>query len=143
MPIYWTAERLGTGERFACAIRPQRPLPDLILKHLELTEEHFAGAQSLEEVRAAWQAFQRPGDILAVYNSSTARLLPQLTIRPISCLVLKAIDFNPERRYSTLDHLVAAERLTVGPAKHPGRAGKRLASVVALIEHLRRLKKRE
>ena len=141
VPVYWTAQRLGTGERFACAIRPQVPLPSSILGHLELTEKHFADALSLEEVRAAWERFQQPGDILAVYNTSTARLLAQLTTRPATCLVLKSVDFNPQRRYRTLAELVAAEGLAVALPQCPGRAGKRLASAVALIGHLRGLKR--
>lgn len=32
------------------------------------------------------------------------------------------------------------EALTVLPARHPGRAGKRLARIAALISHLRALK---
>ena len=140
VPVYWTAQRLGTGERFTCAIQPPIPLQACILGHLELTEEHFADALPLNEVRAAWDVFQRPSDVLAVYNNSTARLLAQITNRSAACLVLKSVDFNPQRRYSTLDELVAAEGLAVAPAQHPGRAGKRLASVVALIGHLRVLK---
>jgi DTW domain-containing protein len=140
VPVYWTALRLGTGEAFACTIQPPRPLASSILRHLELTEEHFAAALPLDKARAAWQAFQRPDDVLAVYNAGTARLLPQLTSRPTACLMLKSIDFNPERRYGTLDDIVAAECLTVAPSQCPGRAGRRLASIVALIKHLRRLK---
>jgi hypothetical protein len=141
VPVYWTAQRVGTGERFACAIRPRVPLQSTILGHMELTEEHFADALPLDAVRAAWEHFQRPGDLLAVYNTSTARLLAQLTNRPAPCLVLKSVDFNPRRRYSTLAELVASEGLVVAPAVSPGRAGKRLASAVALIGHLRGLKR--
>jgi DTW domain-containing protein len=140
VPVYWTALRLGTGERFTCAIQNHVPLPASILAHLELTEEHFAGALPLDEVRAAWQAFQRPDDVVAVYNQGTARLLGQIANPSTACLVLKSVDFNPRRRYSLLDGLVAAEGLAVAPPQHPGRAHKRLASIVALIEHLRALK---
>ncbi len=42
VPVYWAAQRLGTGERFASAIQPPVPLQASILRHLELTEEHFA-----------------------------------------------------------------------------------------------------
>ncbi len=137
VPVYWAAQRLGNGERFACAIQPPVPLQASILGHLELTEEHFADALPIHEVRAAWQGFQRPNDVFAVYNHGTARLLAQLASRSTACLVLKSIDFNPQRRYSTLDELVAVERLAIAPAREPGRAGKRLANVAALIKHLR------
>ncbi|HEX4142304.1 MAG TPA: tRNA-uridine aminocarboxypropyltransferase [Pirellulales bacterium] len=140
VPVYWAAQRLGTGERFASAIQPPVPLQASILRHLELTEEHFADAPSLNEVQAAWEVFQRPNDIMAVYNHSTARLLSKITNRSAACLVLKSVDFNPHRRYSTLDEVAAGEGLAIAPVCSPGRAVKRLASVVALIKHLRRLK---
>lgn len=137
VPVYWTAQRLGTGERFTCAIQNHVPLPASILAHLELTEEHFADALPLKEVQSAWESFRRPNDVFAVYNHGTARLLGQIANQSTACLVLKSVDFNPQRRYSMLDELVAAEGLAVAPARHPGRAGKRLASIVALIGHLR------
>lgn len=140
VPVYWTAQRLGTGERFTCAIQSHVPLPASMLAHFELTAEHFAGALPLEEARAAWQAFQRPSDVFAVYNQGTARLLGKIANRSTECLVLKAVDFNPQQRYGTLDEIVTAEQLTVAPSQHPGRSGKRLASIVALIGHLRELK---
>ena len=139
-PVFWTAQRLGCGELFTSAIQPPYYLESSILRHLELTEEHFTHAISLNEMRAQWNQFLRPGDILVVYNQSTAKLLARISNRNIRCLVLKSIDFNPQQRYSTLDDLIAGEGLTVAPAQHPGRAGKRLASVVAFIRHLRALK---
>ena len=140
VPVYWTAQRLGSGERFARAIQPPARLPSSLLGHFELSEEHFRSALPLAEARAAWQAFERPDDVLVVYNTSTARLLARLTSRSTPCLVLKSVDFNPDRRYGALDELVAGEGLAVAPPQHPGRAGKRLASILALIEHLRTLK---
>jgi DTW domain-containing protein YfiP len=140
VPVYWTAERLATGERFACAIEPPAPLSAKLLNHFELAAAHFQSALSLAAARAAWQAFQRPDDIPVVYNASTARQLATLSGRHIPCLILKSVDFNPERSYGTLDEAIAGENLTVPPANHPGRAGRRLASIAALIEHLRAMK---
>lgn len=138
-PVYWVAERVGTGERFACSIQSGAPLQDSFLRHLELTPAHFAQALSPTEVRRRWAAFERPSDTLAVYHQGTARLFTQITAGSTACLVLKSIDFNPLKRYATLDELVTAEGLASGPAQHPGRAGKRLANVVALVEHLNTL----
>jgi DTW domain-containing protein YfiP len=138
-PIYWVAQRLGTGERFACAIQPELPLQESFLGHLELTRGDFSRALSPAEFRASWAAFQRPRDTLAVYSPSTARLLTRINAHSTPCLVLKSVDFNPLRRYGTLDELLTAEGLVSGPAQHPGRAGKRLANALALVQHLNRL----
>ncbi len=140
VPVYWTAERLGTGERFACLISPPAPPQEAMLRHWKLSAEDFSDAVTLDEARTRWQAFQRADDVVAVYNNGTARLLEQITHRPPRCIVLKSIDFNPLRRYATLDELMAAEGLTVAPDQLPGRAGRRLANAVALIEHLRALR---
>jgi len=141
-PLFWVAERLMSGERFACTIQSETVVDDSLLGHLELTRADFASALSLDEARAAWEAFLRPGDRLAVYSRSTVRLLENLHANRVACLVLKAIDSHAERCYSTLDELVAAERLTIEPIRHPGRAGKRLANVKALVHSLHALANR-
>ena len=138
-PVYWVAERLGTGERFCAAIEPQFDLDGTFLNHLELTADDFAGALSMDEARGAWRSFLRPNDSMAVFNQSVARLLSQLSDRGESCLVLKSVDFDSERRYGSLEELLMAEGLTIAPARHRGRAGKRLAVVAAFVRHLHTL----
>ncbi|MFN0021977.1 MAG: tRNA-uridine aminocarboxypropyltransferase [Pirellulaceae bacterium] len=139
MPVYWVAERLGSGERFACTLRPDDPMTDSFLTHLELTSDDFSGALSPEEARSSWSAFHRPQDTIAVYNQSSANLLQQLSSLPSKYLVLKSVDFHPQRRYGTLDELVAAEGLQVDPPQNPGRAGRRVAQIAALVRHLNAL----
>ena len=138
-PVYWVAERLGTGERFCMAIEPQFRLEQSFLDHLELTADDFAGASSLEQAREAWRTFLRPTDSTAVFNPSVARLLAQLSDRGESCLVLKSVDLDAQRRYGTLEALLLDEGLAIAPARHPGRAGKRLAVVAAFVRHLHAL----
>jgi DTW domain-containing protein YfiP len=145
LPVYWVAERLGSGERFACAICPPAPLDDAILGHLELTAADFADALSLADAQRAWQAFLRPTDTLAVYNQGTARLLADLSPSslharsPAPTLLLKSVEFNPERSYGTLDEIIEAEVLTILPAPRHGRAYRRLANAIALVRHLHEL----
>lgn len=138
-PLFWVAERMVSGERFTSAIRPEAELRDPFLERLELTREEFAAAPSLAETRSRWAAFLRPADRVAVYHRGAARLLERLGAGPAPCLVLKAIDFNPSRRYRTLDELIAAERLVIDPPRHAGRAGRRLANAKALVLHLHAL----
>ncbi len=135
LPVYWAAERLGTGERFACVIQPEFPVREEFLGHLELTQEDFAAALSFEDACASWAAFRRPGDTLAVYNQGTARLLSCISARPTPCLVLKSAGLQPRRQIGTLDDLLIAEGVVAAPAQVPGRAGKRLANVAALVRH--------
>ncbi len=135
-PVFWVAQRFGTGERFACAIQPDFPLQESFLGHLELTHEHFSQALSPDEFCRSWAAFQRPSDTLVVYSHNTAHLLTRISANCTPCLVLKSVDFNPQQRYRSLDELLTGEGLVSAPAQHPGRAGKRLANALALVRHL-------
>ena len=98
-----------------------------------------AGALSHAEFRAAWRAFQRPGDTLAVYNQGTAQLLRDIRADFTPWLVLKSVELNLDRRNRALDELLAELQVVVGPAQHPGRAGQRLANALALARHLNAL----
>jgi DTW domain-containing protein YfiP len=139
LPVYWVAERLVTGEHITCAIRSPTVLPDALLGHFELTRKDLLVAVTLDEARASWASFLRPDDIVAVYNQSVADLLAQLGAGAGRCLVLKSIALHPHRRHGTLEDLARAERLLITPAKHPGRAGRRLANVKALVHYLNAL----
>ncbi len=57
LPVYWTAERLGTGERFACLIEPPAPPQEAMLRHWDLTVEDFVGAVRLDERAARGRRF--------------------------------------------------------------------------------------
>lgn len=138
-PLVWVAERMVSHERFVSLIRPTVPLDDQLLAHFELERADFETAPTLEEARRAWQAFLRPDDRIAMYGPSTARLAATLDIDPRDCVLLKAIDFNPDQRYATLDDVLTGERLTVEPPIHASRAGQRLANAKALVQHLHAL----
>ena len=67
------------------------------------------------------------------------RLLDQSGATTIPCLVLKSVDFNPQQRYGTLDELLVAEGIEATSPRHPGRAGKRSANLLAFVRHLHAL----
>jgi DTW domain-containing protein YfiP len=135
-PLYWVAERLGSGERFARLIRPDFAISDGLLGHLELSRQDLLEAVSTAEARKAWAAFRQPGDVLAVYNPGVARQLVQLDPDGPACLVLKSVYLGGPRAGATLDDQLRAEGVTPLPAAHPGRAGKRLANLAAWVRCL-------
>lgn len=135
-PVYWVAERLGTGECFSCRVRPVHEPNAELLGHWELTADDFAQAVTTTEARERWQAFLRPTDVLTVFNQGVARLAAELGTALATCLVLKSVDFGTERRFATLDEWLAAASLVTGSPQQPGRAGKRLANLAALVRHL-------
>ena len=140
-PIYWVAERLGSGERFATAIESDKTLNDAFLSHLKLGAEHFESAMTPEQFRSSWQAFLQPNDTLAVYHQSTVRLLKNIGGKAVTCHVLKSVDFTAHR--GTLENVISAEGIAIGPVNHAGRAGERLAKAVALVRHLHGLAQAE
>ena len=77
-----------------------------------------------------------PGDTVAVYSQSTARLLQAADADFARCLVLKSVAFRPAGQNGTLDQILAAEGIPCPSPWHSGRAGKRLANAVALARHL-------
>ncbi len=132
-PICWVARRLADGSEFACTLIPRQPLSDVVLGHLELTNDHFAAALSVTEAKRRWAAFQRPGDIVAVFQPGTAELLSHLVDGPWPCLVLKSIDLKslPE----SADVVEAAHEFAL--LKQPlGRATKRLTAAINLVRKL-------
>lgn len=138
-PVFWVAERLGSGERFACALEPCQPLEARHMELFQLGPADFAGACSPCEARRRWNAFHRPTDRLVAYNQGTVDLLHELCGARVECLTLKAVNFHPRRRYASLDHLIEGEGILSPAPSHPSRAGSRLANAVALTRYLHAL----
>jgi DTW domain-containing protein len=138
-PIYWVAQRLGTGESFSCTLTPHRPLDDVFLGHLQLTWANFEAAMSLDEARLQWAQFQRPTDIVTVLHPGTARLFSYLARDRDPCLVLKSVDLELKSGQQALGGAFSSRRVPVASAHHPGRAGQRLADAIAYVWRLNEL----
>lgn len=136
-PISWVAQRLGDGEAFAHTIVPPRPLDDSFLKHAALTCEDFTSALSLDEARRRWNTFQRPKDVVVVYQPGTARLFSYLAGAAASCLVLKSVGWKALEERLASDGMFAAPHETLHPRL--GRASERLAETIALVRRLNAL----
>ncbi len=136
-PLVWIAERLATGERFLSIVRPQSPLNDRFVQHLELPRSMLEQGEPLETARERWRTFLREDDFLVVYHPGAARLAQQMANDHPASLILKAIDDPVLRRVRDLDSLTAALSLSLAEPWHPGRAARRLAQTIALAQHLR------
>lgn len=134
-PIYWVAERLGTGERFESALHPPFALSSTFLKHIELPSAVFEQAPSVDVVRQGWQAFLRPSDTIAYYYSNIPKLLDEFSGPCHPRLHLKSIQLA-DRPHKTLEQLLAALKVEVSSMAGAGRPGKRLAATVALAIYL-------
>ncbi len=135
-PVYWVAERLGTGERFERAILPPIVLSESFLGHLELAESDFSEAVSMDTFRHQWGSFLQPTDTLAYYYSNCTRLLNAIGDSSHAKIYLKSIQLHRGKKNGTLEELLEALHVVLGDAHCQGRAGKRLASSIALARHL-------
>ncbi|MBS0208038.1 MAG: DTW domain-containing protein [Planctomycetes bacterium] len=138
-PLYWVAERIGSGERLCCALAPMSPLSNAFLGHLALPAETFAGGATLGEFEDRWRAFVRPDDLLVAFNQSTPRLLSHVGHDPGRWLLLKSIDMQSPWPFDALDDDTLAAALPAGATCLPGRAGRRLAWTIAYVKYLNHL----
>lgn len=119
-PIYWTAVRLGSGERFDCAIESAAFQDSKLMQHLRLDERITDTAVTMSEFRSRWHAFLEPDDQLAIQHHGTAKLLRTVDADFAPVVILKAINVpatsdeiptpNP-KRVSSLASSRASERL--------------------------------
>jgi len=138
LPVYWVAERIGTGETFVAAIHHGEGChAEDVLKHLELSELDFEDTISFDEFRANWLAFVRPTDSLAAFHSSTFKLLENVGIPCPKYLSLKSVNLPDAAGVfsSNLEHFIRKQGVDVN-VKLPGRAGRRLANAVYYARYL-------
>lgn len=136
-PVYWVAKRLGTNELFAAAIDPG---PDSLsakqLRHLDLDSSFFEQAMCIEEFAKSWREFSRPTDTLGVFKHGSLNLLKSAGLATDPSFVLKCVKTQPGQKLHSLHHVIEAHRLQPEPVDFPGRAGRRLAGVIAYAKYL-------
>jgi DTW domain-containing protein YfiP len=135
--VHWVAHRVVTGETFAMVVAPRNPLATGTAGHCGIAETVLRGGASLAEFRAAWRAFARDTDILCGWGPY------------VHALIEETGAFAPPERF---DLRALARLFAHGPAgspggfaarvgarapasTEPGRAGDRLAKVVAVADY--------
>jgi len=134
--VYWTAQRLVSGERFDLALAFDPAPTDSLLRHLELPASAFANAASWGELEAQWNAFLKPNDTLVFYYSHIRHWLERLSEPAQDYLYLRGIQFNKRQKNGTLDDVLQKLQITPDVSSLPSRPAKRLANTIALIEYL-------
>ena len=139
--VQWLAVRVATGERFAAVVRPQGPLAPRTAEIVGLTPAQIAAGMPGPALAAAFSRFLRDGDVVCAWGEHVLPLFTGMTgvqlprtvdLRHIACAV-------GNRRVGTLaDYAGATGR--IGAPLGEGRGGRRLAEVVAVLEHLMALR---
>lgn len=137
-PLQWVAIRMETGQCFQHFAAPAHGAPDAVhLRCLSLSERDLAGATGLADLRAAWKAFLRPGDVVAAWNASTLAM-HELLAPGVPGVQLKQAYANVRRGApGVLDEVLAREGLTAPSLALAGRAGVRLGNAYTIARWLR------
>ncbi|MFT5524019.1 MAG: DTW domain-containing protein YfiP [Pirellulaceae bacterium] len=138
-PVYWLAQRLSSGESFRSAIRPDIQLEPSICDHYELPETFFNDAIAPADFARKWESFLRPDDVLVVYYKGTLQLLKNIGVKTGASVILKTVCRNLGLRGYSIEDLCNSNNILTPTALHPGRAGRRLALAIALVQQLPKL----
>ncbi len=139
--VYFTAQRIASGEYFQSAIESPSFADAVFLEHLKLPAEIAEQAVSLSEFQRQLRGFLRPADQLVVYHPNTARSLRRLMIGPAtglaSPIVLKSVQIHDQQPQQTLSDFLVDQGFS--PAdfnRGTSRSTERLALAIALVRYL-------
>jgi DTW domain-containing protein YfiP len=135
--VHWVARRVVTGETFGMFVAPRNPLAAGTVGHCGIPDAVLRGGAGLAEFQSAWRAFVRDTDILCGWGPYVHELLDG------------AGAFVPERRFDlraqarlflhgpagSPSDFAARVMAPAAPSTEPGRAGERLAKVVAVADY--------
>lgn len=136
--LYLVAQRVADGALFAEAVRPGEPAPtEFHLSRMGLDLATLHAGLGLDELRRRWQAFVRPGDVVAAWNQSTLDVLVEQVAPATSPLHLKAVYCNRRRAAcGDLADVLASHDVQSESVPVLGRAAMRLGGAVAMARLL-------
>lgn len=132
--VYWVAQRLATGERFAEVVAPRRAVTPSTAIYTQLSHERIAAGCSMDELLARWRAFVRPDDVVCAWGQCALGVL----LRNGGELPRTRFDLRPIARGLAGARVGALESFhaTLGApavAQLEGRAGLRVAMLVDVV----------
>jgi DTW domain-containing protein YfiP len=137
--VHWTACRVATGETFDFVAAPRNPLAPSTPSHTRLAPEQLSAGGSVAELFARWRAFLRDSDVVCAWG----HYAPALFREEGGALPGAPIDLRDaarrlvESKVGTLEDFSERVGARPGACAISGRAGDRLARLVAIAEHLR------
>jgi hypothetical protein len=133
------AERIATGARFATILAARRPLAASVPVHLELPPERFSSGESVAAARRRFAEFLRPDDRMCCWGRYPLDLLRaegfpigrDLNLREAAARALGRSPGGPEDAARAL-----AEGTDPRTPWTDGRAGRRIAALATILDHL-------
>ncbi len=135
--VHWVALRLATREVFHCIVKPTRRLCPRTPTLVELDEETLAGGVSKAAFDERWRAFLKPSDVLIGWGHHPLTFVENLEEERARFVDLRAATKEwAKERTGTVEDVAQSLGLTPEPLG-PGRAGRRLAQLEAVLDFLR------
>ena len=137
--VHWVAHRPATGESFSAVIAPRRPLAPGTSRHVDLDPAVMQAGIAPQRWQSDWAQFLRPDDQLVGWGTYYRDLAAAEGVP----LAAPFLDLRPElshllhRRLGTVEACGEALQLTPVDLGMPGRAGRRLGTLIAMLERLR------
>ena len=147
-PVYVCAQRISLGhstvdaaveDQFVRRIESQEDLTPIGLSHMGLQIEDFETAPSIEAFCDQWSEFLRPSDRLVAYHSSSIDLLKNANASVPIYDLLQGIIYDSKREFNGIAEYLESFGKQIDAPICKGRGGQRLASAVALVQHLREM----
>ncbi|HTJ47555.1 MAG TPA: tRNA-uridine aminocarboxypropyltransferase [Kofleriaceae bacterium] len=135
--VHWAAYRPASGQTFSMIAAPRGALSPTATFHTALSEEQLLGGAAREAVLDAFAAWSRPTDVMIVWGHYGAKLWRASGGAPIAAWIdLREVARNLQQgKVGTLE-AYAGE---IDAALAPGRAGRRLAMIDAIVRRFRAL----
>jgi DTW domain-containing protein YfiP len=139
--VHWVACRISTGELFDRVVAPARPLAPRTPSYVELDEPTLRAGGTHEALFESFRGFLRETDVVCFWGHYAAALFVSSGgALPASRLDLRtASRDHAKARVGTLEEHIARTGAHVPPPRVPGRAGRRLAQLSALVGYFREL----
>jgi len=133
--VHWVAHRPASGEHFEMIAAPEHPLSPSTTFHCELTEDQLRSGAPRSALLERFAQFCRPSDVVCAWGHHGPNLITACGGR----LPLERVDLRAASRLLTNRKLgsledYAATLAPVGPPLGAGRAGKRLAMLVQIVQ---------
>jgi DTW domain-containing protein len=135
--VHWLALRLSDGAELRLVVRPTRTLCPRTSELTELDAEQILAGVDRPGFEAAWRAFVRPTDVVVGWGYHALSLLAEPEKAGLEFFDLRTLvkDWS-KLRPGTVERF-AAELGVTAPPRGPGRGGRRLALMAAVLDHVR------
>ena len=140
--VHWVACRPATGETFQALVAPRRPLAPGTPAHTGLDAAALAAGGSLSSLLASWRSFVRSDDVVVSWGRYYSDLAAAdgLMLAPGGVDLRVALSQMMHQRAGTIEDWMERLALTplspslsLSPLIVPGRAGRRLGALLALL----------